>query len=64
MILELTADDGVQFSVAASDAESNPIPTDAFTWAIDNEAGTSTDIGDALRAAGLGGTPPWWATTP
>ena len=51
--LELTADDGVQFSVAASDAESNPIPTDAFTWAIDNEAGTSTDIGDALRAAGL-----------
>ncbi|MGB0489655.1 MAG: DNRLRE domain-containing protein, partial [Candidatus Poseidoniaceae archaeon] len=51
--LELTADDGVQFSVSASDAESNPIPTDGFTWVIENEAGTSTDIGDALRAAGL-----------
>tara|TARA_B100000683_G_scaffold59235_1_gene57285 strand:+ start:72042 stop:81215 length:9174 start_codon:yes stop_codon:yes gene_type:complete len=51
--LELTADDGVQFSVAASDAENNPISTDGFSWSIDNEAGTSTDIGDALRTAGL-----------
>ena len=51
--LELTADDGVLFSVTASDAESNPIPTDAFEWAIENEAGTSTNISDALRNAGM-----------
>jgi len=51
--LELTADDGVQFSVAASDAEGNPIPTDGFGWTVLNEAGVTTDIGDALRADGL-----------
>ena len=62
--LELTADDGVQFSVAASDAENNPISTDGFSWSIDNEAGTSTDIGDALRTAGLVWDATLWATTP
>ncbi|DAC16409.1 MAG TPA: DNRLRE domain-containing protein, partial [Candidatus Poseidoniaceae archaeon] len=51
--LELTADDGVQFSVAASDAEGNPIPTDGFGWTVLNEAGVTNDIGDALRADGL-----------
>jgi len=51
--LELTADDGVQFSLSASDAEGNTIPTDGFAWAVLNEAGVSNDIGDALRASGL-----------
>ena len=56
--LELTADDGVQFSVAASDAENNPISTDGFSWSIDNEAGTSTDIGDACAPLGWCGMRP------
>ena len=51
--LELTADDGIQFSLSASDAEGNTIPTDGFAWAVLNEAGVSNDIGDALRASGL-----------
>ncbi|GIR77269.1 MAG: hypothetical protein CM15mP79_2060 [Methanobacteriota archaeon] len=50
--LELTADDGVKPALQPAMRRTTPSqPTGS--WSIDNEAGTSTDIGDALRTAGL-----------
>ena len=62
--LELTADDGVQFSVAASDAENNPISTDGFSGPSTTKQGRPPT--SVMRCAPLDwcGMRPSWATTP
>jgi hypothetical protein len=49
---DITADDGLQFTVTANDAEGNPIPTDAFSWTIRSDDGEA-DITASLLASAL-----------
>lgn len=49
---DMTADDGLVFSVTANDAEGNPIPTDGFTWTIRGDDGEA-DISASLLATNL-----------
>ncbi len=56
---DITADDGLQFSVTANDAEGNPIPTDAFSWTIQTTTGRRTSALRCWRQPCDGRLPSW-----